>query len=72
MTVFRHLATITGVLTTLLATCRVQATVKAQMKANGCSSGSIQTGRIISLFITALLVGGGCEALVRRVFSQGG
>jgi hypothetical protein len=69
MSVFRHLATATGIITTLFTVYQAQKTTADTMKANAFSSGDIRAGRVGTLFITTLFIGGLTDTLIKRAFS---
>jgi hypothetical protein len=72
MSLFRHLATTTGVITVLFAAYQTQRAISEQLHDNGRSPRAVLAGRTGALFVTTLLMGGGAEALIQRVFSQRG
>ncbi|VXC72038.1 conserved hypothetical protein [Enterobacterales bacterium 8AC] len=70
MSVFRHLATATGIITTLLTVYQVQRAMAEQMRKDACSPQAVWVGRTGALFVTTLLIGGVTDALIQRVFAQ--
>lgn len=69
MSLFRHLATETGIIGTLFVAYQAQQTAADTMKANAFSSGNIRAGRVGALFITTLFIGGLADTLIKRIFS---
>ncbi|CAI2078276.1 Uncharacterised protein [Serratia fonticola] len=69
MSLFRHIATATGIIGTLFTAYQAQKAATDTMKANAFSSGNIRAGRVGALFITTLVIGGLADALIKRTFS---
>ncbi|KEY59862.1 hypothetical protein [Serratia sp. DD3] len=72
MSVFRHLATATGIIATLFSVYQAQGAMAEQMRKDACSPWAVRVGRIGALFVTSLLMGGLVDALIQRVFPQRG